>query len=94
MTRGCQCGGEKHGWPHSDWCPIKGQNIERLRCRGSQYPCDAEGPGVELESSRTFYHWDGTGEDPNADVPLCRDCARMHHEYWDEMWSEYYRGIM
>lgn len=46
-----------------------------------------EGPGVLWESSRTRYHWDGTGEDPNRDQALCRECAVDHHEYWDDMWS-------
>ena len=43
--------------------------------------------GVELESSRTAYAWDGQGVDPNANVPLCRPCAEQHHEYWDEQWA-------
>jgi hypothetical protein len=32
--------------------------------------------------------------DPNAPIPLCRDCAEMHHTYWDEMWSDYYNGLL
>lgn len=31
--------------------------------------------------------------DPNAPVPLCRPCAKDHHEYWDEMWGNYYNQI-
>jgi hypothetical protein len=49
--------------------------------------------GVEKESSRTMYHWDGKGQDPNADILFCRPCASFHHDYWDEMWNEYYSGI-
>lgn len=44
---------------------------------------------VALESSRTQYHWDGTGEDPNRDRPLCTDHADEHHANWDEQWAEY-----
>ena len=50
--------------------------------------------GVFLESSRTAYHWDGVGQNPNADIPLCRDCAVDHHEHWDFMWAEYYAGLL
>jgi hypothetical protein len=35
--------------------------------------------GVELE-----YPWDGTGEDPNAPILLCRGCAQTHHAGWDD----------
>lgn len=51
--------------------------------------------GLESESSRTMYHWDGEWNDPNnpnRNVLLCRQCAFMHHEYWDEMWDDYNRG--
>ncbi|MCK4499612.1 hypothetical protein KAU11_03895 [Candidatus Babeliales bacterium] len=40
------------------------------------------------QSSRTEYHWDGKGSDPNAPVMLCEECAAEHHAHWDEMWSE------
>lgn len=51
--------------------------------------------GVEAESSRTQYHFDGeigSPEDPNRDIRYCRACAKEHHEYWDSMWSDYYSG--
>lgn len=47
---------------------------------------------AKVESSRTDYHWDGKGKDPNRDLWLCSSCAREHHDYWDAMWDEYYRG--
>lgn len=60
--------------------------------------------GVELEDSRTAYHvpeptqWDHIlgeeKEDPNADIPLCRACAKIHHENWDDMWNTYYSGLL
>ncbi len=48
--------------------------------------------GLKHESSRTLYPWDGTGEDPNADLILCHRCAILHHEYWNDMWDEYNSG--
>lgn len=60
--------------------------------------------GVQLENSRTAYArsytlWDallhdGAIPDPNAPVPLCRDCAKEHHEYWNSMWDNYYAAIL
>lgn len=54
--------------------------------------------GVKLEPSRTQYDTmyprtrferilDPEPEDPNIDIPLCRDCAEEHHHHWDEMWA-------
>jgi hypothetical protein len=56
--------------------------------------CEAcgETEGVELECSRTQYHFEGepdSAEDPNRQIGLCRSCAQEHHEHWDAMWSEY-----
>ena len=45
---------------------------------------------LDKEDSRTMYCWNGEGEDPNRPVLLCKQCAKMHHEYWDDMWSDYY----
>jgi hypothetical protein len=61
--------------------------LECLNCESPE--------GVEMESSRTCYHYDGepgSDDDPNKSIPLCRPCAIKHHEYWDDMWHEYYRG--
>lgn len=44
--------------------------------------------GIRWEDSRTNYHWDGEGEDPNRPRRLCRPCAAEHHEHWDEMWAQ------
>ncbi len=43
--------------------------------------------GVSWADSRTMYHWDGNGLNPNAPVPLCPECTEDHDDYWDEMWS-------
>lgn len=48
--------------------------------------------GVELESSRTAYPFEGqigSEADPNKPVLLCRPCAVEHHKRWDEMWDEW-----
>lgn len=49
---------------------------------------------VRREPARTMYAWDGQGEDPNADLMLCRDCAAEHHANWDERWADYYAGLL
>jgi hypothetical protein len=55
--------------------------------------------GVQLEDSRTCYapivrtRWQRILEpdppDPNAPIPYCRPCAKLHHEWWDEEWKIY-----
>lgn len=52
---------------------------------------------VKMESSRTAYHFTGipgSAEDPNKAIPFCRECAKIHHEYWDGMWAEYCNSRM
>ena len=47
--------------------------------------------GVQWESSRTAYHFDGligSPDDPNRPVALCRACAKDHHRHWDDMWAD------
>ena len=48
--------------------------------------------GLDHEESRTMYHWEGEGEDPNRSLLLCRQCAILHHDFWDEMWDQYNAG--
>ena len=65
--------------------PKTATSLACLRC----YSTD----GVEMENSRTQYHFEGdqnSPDNPNAPVPLCRACAIDHHEYWDSMWGDYY----
>jgi len=53
--------------------------------------------GVEMESSRTMYPWDGPEDDPdnpNRPIALCRECAKDHHQHWDAMWAEYRAGLL
>lgn len=62
--------------------------LKCLRC-GSQ-------ESVEMESSRTMYPFEGkegSPEDPNRDIPLCRPCAKQHHEEWDDRWADYYSSV-
>lgn len=58
--------------------------LECMRCSATS--------GVEMESSRTAYHFDGpidSPDNPNRPIPLCRLCAKEHHEYWTGMWADY-----
>lgn len=61
-------------------------------------PCQHCGCKKEViyEPSRTAYYWDKNKEalNPNAPIPLCRKCAKEHHEHWDEMWENYYSGLL
>lgn len=65
--------------------------------------CCGSWRGLRLESGRTMYpyesdskdYWVNFGydpKDPNRSQLLCRLCAVQHHEYWDDMWKEYYSG--
>jgi hypothetical protein len=46
--------------------------------------------GLKKECSRTMY----CDESLNAPLLLCRRCAILHHEYWDDMWNEYHSGCL
>lgn len=53
--------------------------------------------GVALEDNRTRYPYEGPvggPDDPNKPVPLCRMCAKEHHDHWDSMWEEYHSGLL
>lgn len=52
--------------------------------------------GLRLEEGRTLYPYKGNSvkDDPNRKQLLCRQCAVLHHEYWDDMWQDYYNGRM
>lgn len=71
-----------------------------MKCLG----CDST-EGVQLEDSRTHYDLgpvtryqrlmlddplNDERPNPNAPIPLCRDCAAEHHSQWDERWDEFY----
>lgn len=60
-------------------------------CEGFHGPCDQIG---QQRGPRTAYHWNGKGEDPNQSPILCDECADEYHDYWDEMWDDYYAGIL
>jgi len=83
-----------------------GKNTYRRKYPPTKEACERCGSteGVELEDSRTAYvepdyslwiavMYDDKPPDPNAPSPLCRECAREHHAYWDEQWAEYYATI-
>lgn len=75
----------------------------RQSCQSSPAPphleCLACGltEGVEMESSRTCYHYEGEiggPDDPNRPFPLCRPCAEEHHMNWNHTWAEYHAGLL
>jgi hypothetical protein len=76
-----------------EWEPSKG-SIEHMVHDMDPNVCERCGnkEGVELEDSRTMYHWDGKGENPNRSVFLCRACAEDHHDFWEAQWSDYHSG--
>jgi hypothetical protein len=46
------------------------------------------------EVGRPFEGESGSDEDPNRPVPLCREHAKEHHDHWDAMWDDHYRGLL
>ncbi len=74
-----------------EWKPSKGSCVIHEMDPGICECCGSM-DGVEAEDSRTSYCWNGEGEDPNRSVFLCRLCALVHHDFWDEQWDEYNRG--
>ncbi len=50
--------------------------------------------GLRLECSRTSYSYNGPDgpNNPNRPDLLCRSCAQEHHDYWNDMWRDYYSG--
>lgn len=59
--------------------------------------CEQCGETVDVvvtSPSRTLYHWDGEGENPNRDLTLCPEHSLEHQEYWDSRWAEYYSQIL
>lgn len=59
-------------------------------------PCERCGAeyGVALESSRTAYEATEGEPDPNRPLALCRPCAKLHHEHWDEVWDHYQTSLL
>jgi hypothetical protein len=78
--------------------------------RKNKYVCDVEelesvgiskceGPCQEVTEclrcpSHTQYYWDGKGEDPNADLILCKCCAEEYLEMMEDQWYGYYSNLM
>lgn len=62
------------------------------RCQGHNRPCSSM--VLKMTPAMTQYSWDGQGEDPNGPIALCHDCAGDYQEYWQEMWKEYYAGVL
>ena len=66
------------------------------QCEVCGFRCEGCGSSSQVKavSSCTAYYWDGTGENPNKDRYLCPACADEHFAYWEEMWNEYYQGLL
>lgn len=56
--------------------------------------CDRVAEDVEERPAMTAYFWDGEGEDPNRPVSLCPPCWEEHKAHWEEMWANYYSGLL
>lgn len=50
--------------------------------------------GVEMRSSMTAYHWDGTGEDPNRPWPGCERCGEDYFRDMQAQWDEWRAGLL
>ena len=55
-------------------------------------PCEECGAtdGVERQSCRTAYADDSMNTSP----ALCPPCAKEYNDHWDDMWAEYYNGLL
>lgn len=56
--------------------------------------CEQVSEDVKERTAMTAYHWDGTGENPNAPPVLCDECWGDYHAYWQERWDDYYSGLL
>jgi hypothetical protein len=80
----------------ADWLEEHGRPIEAKGCRNPTtcQHCGDIRDDVEDVEARTMYVWDGKGEDPNQSHFLCPPCAEEYEAHWDEMWSDYYSGLL
>lgn len=60
------------------------------RCEG---PCERRCE-LHVVSSQTRYVWDGVGVDPNRSLNLCEECAVDYTEYMNDMWRDYWSGVL
>ena len=73
------------------------RQFRRTRTIKLECLCCTRTEGVEMENSRTAYHFEGelgSLDDPNKPIPLCRPCAEEHHMHWDDMWAEWRAGLL
>lgn len=81
------------------WCDSEeGVELESARTAYARIPAIEVIPEEEKallsDSMRRYFEKKMVDNPSNAPVPLCRPCAKEHHEYWDGMWEEYYAGCM
>jgi len=65
-------------------------------CEGFQGPCLST-EGLSWTPALSRYPWDideSPTEDPNRDMFFCPACAKAWIDYWEEMWREYYSGLL
>lgn len=64
----------------------------------SDLPCEKCGKTNDITwvGSMTMYPFDGedgSEDDPNKPISLCKACEEDHVDYWKERWDEYYSGL-
>ena len=76
---------------HKDWLVEEAERVYLLglNCPGTCL-CGRDVEHLFETPSRTFYDWNGEGEDPNADKMLCLDCSIDYSEMMEDRWREYY----
>lgn len=70
------------------------EGVEKEATRTAYYvaPCEHE-DCAEVPEMKTAC-WASRHEEANSPSWLCRECAAAYHAHWDEMWNDYYAGIM
>lgn len=59
-------------------------NLRLHQCEG----CCTISIHTRYVPSRTMYHWDGTGPDPNRDILLCPECEGEYNLTMDSWWAD------
>jgi len=89
--------GGAQAWLEFDWPKGAYEALTGLESRfrfilGRCECCGAADPTVV--PAMTAYAWDGQGSDPNRDLSLCDQCRVDYQDHWNEMWREYYAGLL
>lgn len=68
-------------------CAVDAGSVSGIRCEGWEGPCDS------INAKRRRQNTRYVDEERNY-VTLCDDCMKLNHEYWEEMWADYYSNCM